>query len=68
VAGAVNLIALFGRPASVTGFLFVAWPCVARSLSAAMSYAAAENTKEYLPPPMSALGGQFNWSTQHSLS
>ncbi|MGB6820420.1 MAG: hypothetical protein WBE29_26220, partial [Pseudolabrys sp.] len=35
---------------------YVAVRMVARPLSAAMSYAAVENTKEFLPPPMSALG------------
>jgi len=34
----------------------VAVRMVARPLSAAMSYAPVENTKEFLPPPMSALG------------
>ena len=41
---------------------------VARPLSAAMSYAAVENTKEFLPPPMSALGHKRTFALQNGMS
>ena len=41
---------------------------VARPLSAAMSYAAVENTKEFLPPPMSALGQKQTFAVQKGVS
>ena len=41
---------------------------VARPLSAAMSYAAVENTKEFLPPPMSALGHKQTFAVQYVMS
>ena len=60
MAGAVNLIALCtflpARERYGLSLCCVAVRMVARPLSAAMSYAAVENTKEFLPPPMSALG------------